>query len=59
MTLGDALAHYNLAEVGKPMEFAVSLNLLTAQHDRVFPKLPQTGAQLLKNHYRSEPRRAK
>jgi len=58
MTLGDALAHYALADVGKPMGFAVSLNLLTATHDRVFPKLPETGAQLLKNHYRSEPRRA-
>ena len=57
MTLGDALAQYRLYDIGKPTGFSISLNLLTAAHDRDFPKLPETGGQLLQNQYRSNPRR--
>jgi hypothetical protein len=55
LTLGDALAQDRLEDIGKEMDFSVSLSLLGANHDRVFPKLPQSGQQLLSRKYRSEP----
>jgi len=57
LTLGDALAQDRLNELGKEMDFSVSLNLIAPQHDRDFPKLPKTGEQLLRNKYRSRPLR--
>jgi hypothetical protein len=55
LTLGDALAQDRLEDIGKEMDFSVSLSLLGANHDRHFSKLPQTGQQLLSKKYRSEP----
>jgi hypothetical protein len=55
LTLGDALAQDRLNDLGKEMEFSVSINLLNQNHDRIFPKVPQTGEQLLKRHYISKP----
>lgn len=57
LTLGDSLAQQRLADIGKEMGFSVSLSLINPVHDRDFVKLPQTGGQLLKNKYRSKPRR--
>jgi hypothetical protein len=55
LTLGDALAQDRLNDLGKEMEFSVSINLLNQNHDRDFKSLPQTGEQLLKRHYSSKP----
>lgn len=55
LTLGDALAQDRLEDIGKEMDFSVSLSLLGANHDRHFSKLPQSGQQLLSRKYRSEP----
>jgi hypothetical protein len=55
LTLGDALAQDRLEDIGKEMDFIVSLNLLGANHDRHFPRLPQTGQQLLSRKFKSEP----
>jgi hypothetical protein len=55
LTLGDALAQDRLEDIGKGMDFSVSLNLLGTNHDRHFQKLPQTGQQLLSKKYRSKP----
>jgi len=55
LTLGDALAQDRLEDIGKEMDFSVSLSLIAPNHDRAFKKLPQTGEQLLKRHYRSKP----
>lgn len=57
LTLGDSLAQHRLEDVGKEMEFSVSLSLVNQEHDREFKKLPQSGEQLLNNKYRSKPRR--
>ena len=58
LTLGDALAQDRLEDIGKVMDFSVSINLMHPLHDRDFLKLPQTGGQLLKKKYRSRPIRA-
>jgi hypothetical protein len=58
LTLGDALAQSRLKDLGKDMDFNVSVNLIAPVHDRDFEKLPNTGGQLLRNKYRSKPRRA-
>lgn len=57
LTLGDSLAQHRLGDIGKEFDFSVSINLLNQDHDRDFPKLPQTGQQLLNKHYTSKPRR--
>jgi len=58
LTLGDALGQQRLGDLGKEMDFAVSLNLISPVHDRDFEKLPQTGGQLLNRRYTSKPKRA-
>lgn len=55
LTLGDALAQDRLEDIGKEMDFSVSLSLIAPNHDRHFSKLPQTGQQLLSKKYRSKP----
>jgi len=55
LTLGDALAQDRLGDIGKEMDFSVSLNLINPLHDRDFLKLPSTGQQLLSKKYRSKP----
>lgn len=57
LTLGDSLAQHRLGDIGKEFDFSVSINLLNQDHDRIFPKTPQTGQQLLNKHYKSKPRR--
>jgi len=56
VTLGDALQH-NFDDLGKPKSMFSSIDLLRAEHERDFPRLPQTGGQLLNNQYKSVPRR--
>lgn len=55
LTLGDALAQDRLEDIGKEMDFSVSLNLIAPNHDRDFKRLPQSGQQLLSKKYRSKP----
>lgn len=55
LTLGDALAQDRLEDIGKEMDFSVSLDLMKPSHDRDFKKLPKTGRQLLSRHYTSRP----
>lgn len=55
LTLGDSLAQHRLGDIGKEFEFSVSINLLNAEHDRIFEKLPRTGQQLLNRKYTSKP----
>jgi hypothetical protein len=55
LTLGDSLAQHRLGDIGKEFEFSVSINLLNAEHDRIFDKLPRTGQQLLNRKYTSKP----
>lgn len=55
LTLGDSLAQHRLGDIGKEFEFSVSINLLNAEHDRDFKKLPQTGQQVLSRKYTSKP----
>jgi len=57
LTLGDALAQHRMQDLGKEMEFSVSINLIDVQHDRNFPKTPRTGGQLLSKHFTSKPRK--
>ncbi len=57
LTLGDALAQNRLKDIGKEMDFTVSLNLISPVHDRDFKKLPQSGGQLLSKKYGSKPLR--
>jgi len=57
LTLGDALAQNRMEDLGKEMDFSVSISLLNQDHDRDFPKMPRSGGQLLNNKYRSQPRR--
>jgi len=57
LTLADSLARHRLGDIGKPVEFSVSLSLINVEHDRDFKKLPQSGEQLLRNNYRSRPRK--
>jgi len=57
LTLGDSLAQHRLGDIGKEFDFSVSINLLNQDHDRIFPKTPQTGQQLLSKHYPSKPRK--
>lgn len=57
LTLGDSLARHRLKDIGKLMEFSVSLSFINQAHDRVFKKTPRSGEQLLNNKYRSKPRR--
>jgi len=57
LTLGDSLAQHRLNDIGTEFDFSVSINLLNQEHDRIFPKVPQTGVQLLSKHYKSKPRR--
>jgi len=57
LTLGDSLAQDRLKDIGKEIDFSVSLSLISPLHDRDFQKLPQTGGQLLQNKYRSMPKR--
>ena len=55
VTLGDALVG-EFADLGKEKEMFSSIDLYQAQHDREFSKVPETGRQLLGNHYKSKPR---
>ena len=55
LTLGDALAQDRIEDIGKEMDFNVSLNLINPLHDRDFKKLPQSGQQLLSRKYTSKP----
>lgn len=55
LTLGDAVAQKRLDEVGTMIEVPSSIYLTKQKHDRNFPKLPQTGQQLLTNKYSSKP----
>jgi len=55
LTLGDALAQHRMGDLGKEMEFSVSINLIDQEHDRDFAKVPRSGGQLLSNKYRSRP----
>lgn len=55
LTLGDALAQDRLEDIGKEMDFSVSLNLINPLHDRDFKKLPRTGLQLLSKKFTSKP----
>ena len=55
LTLGDALVQDRLEDIGKEMDFSVSINLINPSHDRDFKKLPQSGQQLLSRKYRSLP----
>ena len=57
LTLADSLAHHRLEDIGKPMDFSVSLSFINQEHDRDFKKLPHSGEQLLNNKYRSKPRK--
>jgi len=57
LTLGDALAQNRMEDLGKEMDFSVSISLLNQEHDRDFPKMPRSGGQLLSKHYQSKPRR--
>jgi hypothetical protein len=58
VTLGEAL-NTNFNEIGKIKKFhsSIDLNLTKLEQDRVFKKYPEAGMQLLKNKYRSEPKR--
>lgn len=56
LTLADSLARHRLGDIGKPMDFSVSLSLINQEHDREFKTLPQSGEQLLNKKYRSRPR---
>jgi len=55
LTLGDAINQDRLQDIGKEMDFSVSINLLYATHDRAFDKLPSNGRQLLSRKFRSKP----
>lgn len=56
LTLADSLAQHRLGDIGKEMEFSVSLSLINPIHDRDFKKLPQSGGQLLSRKYKSRPK---
>jgi len=59
VTLGDALGDSGKFEdLGKEKAMVSTIDLYRLSHDRNFAKLPQTGGALLKNKYRSKPRRA-
>lgn len=55
VTLKDALAR-DFSELGKERPMSSSIDLLRGKHDRVFPKLPKTGGQLISKVYKSKPK---
>lgn len=55
LTLADALVKDRLQDIGKEIELSSSIDFYQQQHDRVFPKVPKTGEQLIKNKYNSRP----
>ena len=57
LTLADSLARHRIEDIGKPLDFSVSLSFITQKHDRDFKTLPWSGEQLLKRKYKSKPRR--
>ena len=58
VTLGDALGDSGkFGDLGQEKTMVTTIDLYRMSHDRVFAKLPQTGGALLKNKYRSKPRR--
>jgi len=58
VTLGDALGDSGkFGDLGQEKTMVSTIDLYRMSHDRNFAKLPQTGGALLKNKYRSKPRR--
>jgi len=57
VTLADALSNGKFEDLGREKVMVSSIDFYRQGYDRDFPKVPKTGGALLKNKYRSKPRR--
>jgi len=57
VTLADALSNGKFEDLGREKVMVSSIDFYRQSYDRDFPKVPKTGGALLKNKYRSKPRR--
>jgi len=57
VTLADSLGNGKFEDLGREKVMVSSIDFYRQSYDRDFPKVPKTGGALLKNKYRSKPRR--
>jgi len=57
VTLADSLGNGKFEDLGREKVMVSSIDFYRQGYDRDFPKVPKTGGALLKNKYRSKPRR--
>jgi len=59
VTLYEAVKFSELDRLGQEQTTHTSLDLLLMEQDREFKELPQTGGELLEEHYKSKPKEIK